>query len=84
MLALLSYYRGDTEPSRTEGWLMRWPWRHRNWQPQPRLIEPRDLSPHLLRDIGLWDAAADNGYLQQPSPGDQAPGISNSRPHCGC
>jgi len=41
------------------------PWRHRNWLPQPRLMEPGDLSPHLLRDVGLWDGAAGNG---RPDP----------------
>jgi hypothetical protein len=78
MLALLGFYRDDGDTRRSEGWLMRWPWRHRNWLPQPRLMEPGDLSPHLLRDVGLWDGAAGNGHLDQPRD------ISNSRPHCGC
>jgi hypothetical protein len=80
MLALLGFYRDDRETSRSQASLIRWPWPHVNWQPRPRQISPADLSPHLLRDIGLYDIAADNGRLLPP---DQASGSSNKRPQRG-
>lgn len=41
-----------------QAWLMR-PWRAlRQALARPRLLDPSELSPHLLRDIGFRDGRA--------------------------
>ena len=74
MLTLLGFARnGDHTASGTD-WLMRRLWPKRIPDRRPPWVG--ELSPHLLRDIGLWDDAGASAELQTS-------GRVNSRPHCG-
>ena len=56
-----------------QGWLMmagRCPGGER--LPRCRVVMPADLSPHLLRDIGLWEHLNPNGRLMAPRPPEAA------------
>ncbi|MEK0082627.1 hypothetical protein [Benzoatithermus flavus] len=50
--------RASRAPLFGKGWLMR-RWRALRTRPaRPRALDPGELSPHLLKDIGLWDDPA--------------------------
>ena len=48
-----------------QGWLMRWLDRLTRRAARPTFLYPGELSPHLLRDIGLEDGRA--GRARPPS-----------------
>lgn len=52
---------------RSEGWLIRCARTLQALTKRRRVLSPSDLSPHLLRDIGLWDGVAEDHCLREIS-----------------